>query len=151
MVQTLVRMMFMSYFSKICSLASNVKTLESRALTRILKTGVPEPSFPKSGSPTIQKNIASLKKIGVPAKKWKFRTASQQLVRALESVQKDTKIHLIKSQDSSFKQILSSRMLNILDPDQLASKKPAYQDQQCFHITGYIRVQHGKGIDVLII
>ena len=32
-----------------------------RALTRILKTGVPEPSLPKSGSPTIQKNIASFK------------------------------------------------------------------------------------------
>ena len=32
-----------------------------RALTRILKTGVPEPSLPKSGSPTIQKNLASLK------------------------------------------------------------------------------------------
>ena len=31
-------------------------------LTRILKTGVPEPSLPKSGSPTIQKNIASFKK-----------------------------------------------------------------------------------------
>ena len=34
---------------------------KTRALTRILKTGVPEPSLPKSGSPTIQKNIASLK------------------------------------------------------------------------------------------
>ena len=33
-----------------------------RALTRILKTGVPEPSFSKSGSPTIQKNVASFKK-----------------------------------------------------------------------------------------
>ena len=33
-----------------------------RALTRILKTGVPELSFLKSGSPTIQKNIASFKK-----------------------------------------------------------------------------------------
>ena len=32
-----------------------------RALTRILKTGVPEPSLPKSGSPTIQKNTASFK------------------------------------------------------------------------------------------
>ena len=35
---------------------------KTRALTRILKTGVPEPSLPKSGSPTIQKNIASFKK-----------------------------------------------------------------------------------------
>ena len=34
----------------------------TRALTRILKTGVPEPSLPKSGSPTIQKNMASFKK-----------------------------------------------------------------------------------------
>ena len=34
----------------------------SRALNRILKTGVPEPSLPKSGSPTIQKNVASFKK-----------------------------------------------------------------------------------------
>ena len=32
-----------------------------RAFTRILKRGVPEPSLPKSGSPTIQKNIASFK------------------------------------------------------------------------------------------
>ena len=32
------------------------------ALTRILKTGVPEPSLPNSGGPIIQKNIASLKK-----------------------------------------------------------------------------------------
>ena len=32
-----------------------------RALTRILKTGVTEPSLPKSGSPTIQKYIASFK------------------------------------------------------------------------------------------
>ena len=40
---------------------------ENRALTRILKTGVPEPSLPKSGSPTIQNNIACFKKIGVPA------------------------------------------------------------------------------------
>ena len=53
-----------------------------RALTRILKTGVPELSIPKSGSPTIQKNT----KIGVPAQKWEFRTAYQQLVRALISV-----------------------------------------------------------------
>ena len=36
--------------------------ISSRALTRILKTGVPEPSLPKSGSLTIQKNIASFKK-----------------------------------------------------------------------------------------
>ena len=35
-----------------------------RALTRILKTGVPEPSLPKSVSPTIH-----LQKIGVPAPK----------------------------------------------------------------------------------
>ena len=42
-----------------------------RALTRILKTGVPESSLPKSGSPTIQKNIhvASFKKAEVPAQK----------------------------------------------------------------------------------
>ena len=40
-----------------------------RALTKILKTGVPEPSLPKRGSPTIQKIIASFKKIGVPAPK----------------------------------------------------------------------------------
>ena len=61
------------------------------------------------------------------------------------SVQNDTKNHLTKSQDSSFKQILTSRMSNILDPDQLATKKPAGQDQQCFNKTGYIPVQHGKG------
>ena len=30
-----------------------------RALTRILKMGVPEPTLPKSGRPIIQKNIAS--------------------------------------------------------------------------------------------
>ena len=33
-----------------------------RALAKILKTGDPEPSLPKSWSPTIQKNIASFKK-----------------------------------------------------------------------------------------
>ena len=55
----------------------------AKALTRILKTGVPELTFPESGSPTIQKNIASFKIIGVPAKKWEFRTANQQLVKAL--------------------------------------------------------------------
>ena len=38
-------------------------TARPRALTRILKTGVPEPYLPKSGSPTIQKNIASFKKL----------------------------------------------------------------------------------------
>ena len=43
-------------------------TKELRAVTRILKTGVVEPSLPKCGSPTIQKNIAS-SKIGVPAPK----------------------------------------------------------------------------------
>ena len=43
------------------------KHIVFRALTRIFKTGVPEPSLPKSGSPTIQEKIASLKKIGVPA------------------------------------------------------------------------------------
>ena len=54
-----------------------------RALTRILKTGVPEPSLPKSGSPTIQKNIASFIKWESQHQKWEFRTAKQQLVRAL--------------------------------------------------------------------
>ena len=34
----------------------------NRDLTRILKTRVPEHSLPKSGCPTIQKNIASFKK-----------------------------------------------------------------------------------------
>ena len=34
----------------------------------ILKAGVPEPSLPKNGSPTIQKNI-TFKKIGVQASK----------------------------------------------------------------------------------
>ena len=55
----------------------------NRALTRILKTGVPEPSLPKSGSPTIQKNIASFKKWESQLQKWEFRTANHQLVRAL--------------------------------------------------------------------
>ena len=49
-----------------------------RALTRILKTGVPELSFPNH-----TKEYSLLEKIGVPAKKWEFRTANQQLVRAL--------------------------------------------------------------------
>ena len=48
------------------------KHIINRALTRILKTGVPDPFLPKSGSPTIQKNTDSLKKIGVPAPKLEF-------------------------------------------------------------------------------
>ena len=54
-----------------------------RALTRILKMRVPEPPLPKSGSPTIQKNITSFKKWESQHQKWEFRTANQQLVRAL--------------------------------------------------------------------
>ena len=40
--------------------------------------------MPKSWSPTIQKNIASLKKI-VPAQKWELRTANQQLSYVIAS------------------------------------------------------------------
>ena len=69
-----------SYFQPI--LAAIVVTI-ARALIRILKTGVPEPSLPKIGCPTIQKNIDFLKKKESQYQKWEFRTANRQLVRAL--------------------------------------------------------------------
>ena len=40
-----------------------------RALTRILKTGVPEPDLPKSGSTHHTKEYSPFQKIGVPAPK----------------------------------------------------------------------------------
>ena len=57
---------------------------KNRALTRILKTGVPEPSLPNDGESCHTKEYSLLQKIGVPAQKWEFRTANQQLVRALQ-------------------------------------------------------------------
>ena len=76
-----------------------IHQITCRALTKILKTGVPENSLPKSGSPTIQQNIASFKKLDSQHQKWEFRTANQQLVRALTCIHKkdlficfDTKI-----------------------------------------------------------
>ena len=55
-------------------------------LSRILKTGVPEPSLPKTGSSTIQKNIASFKKYVSQHQILGFRTANCKLVRALGHV-----------------------------------------------------------------
>ena len=49
----------------------------------ILNAGVPEPSLPKSGSPTIQKNTTSFKKMESKHQKWEFKSANQQSVRAL--------------------------------------------------------------------
>ena len=46
----------------------------------ILKTAVPEPSLPKSGSPTIQKNIVSFKNRSPSTK----NGSSGELVRALQ-------------------------------------------------------------------
>ena len=40
---------------------------------------------PKSGSPTIHKNISSFKKLESQHQKWELRAANQQLVRALFS------------------------------------------------------------------
>ena len=36
-------------------------------------------------------------------------------------------------QDNSYKYVLSNRVDNSVDPDQLASKKPADLDRHCFH------------------
>ena len=45
--------------------------------------GVPaEPSLPKSGSPTIQKNIASFHKIGVPAPKMGFQNCKSSVIQS---------------------------------------------------------------------
>ena len=58
-----------------------------RILTRILRTGVPGLSLSKSGSPTIQKNIAALKKYKSPCtKKWELRTANQQLYKRARQI-----------------------------------------------------------------
>ena len=44
--------------------------LGARALTRSLITGVPDPSFPKSGKSTIKVNKTSFKKWGFKHGKW---------------------------------------------------------------------------------
>ena len=43
----------------------------------------------------------------------------------------------------SYKQVFTSRLENIMDPDQLASEEPAVLDLHCFQNTGYIQVSHG--------
>ena len=65
----------------------------NRALSKILKTGVIEPSLPKSGSQTLQKNVDSFKnKHRSPSTKnvGSELQINQQLVRALQSWSEST-------------------------------------------------------------
>ena len=53
----------------------------------------------------------------------------------------------INLEDFSDQHVLTHRVENNVDPDQLASEKPADQDLHCFQNGIYIciRVMHGKG------
>ena len=46
--------------------------------------------------------------------------------------------------DLNYKHVFSSRVENSVDPDQLASKKPADQDPHVFKME-FIQVEHGQG------